>query len=106
MVDYGRFDNIDTSGSEDDWTDCDDGEADAETVVVEEEPPPPTISGRQQAEEVEIMIKNFVFCGMQGDADAYVEFLTLLPRLDVAWRAAWRAHPSPIPARHARTQSV
>ena len=89
MVDYGRFDNIDTSGSEDDWTDCDDGEADAETV--EEEPPPPTISGRQHAEEVEIMIKNFVFCGMQGDADAYVEFLTLLPRLDVAWRAAWRA---------------
>ena len=37
------------------------------------------------------MIKNFVFCGMQGAADAYVEFLTLLPRLDVAWRAAWRA---------------
>ena len=85
MVDYGRFDNVDTSGSEDDWTDCDDGEADAETV--EEEP----LFGRQQAEEVEIMIKNFVFCGMQGDADAYVEFLTLLPRLDVAWRAAWRA---------------
>ena len=85
MVDYGRFDNIDTSGSEDDWTDCDDGEADAETV--EEEP----LFGREQAEEVEILIKNFVFCGMQGAADDYVEFLTLLPRLDVAWRAAWRA---------------
>ena len=87
MVDYARFDNIDTSGSDDD---------EESRGTVEDEAPPvedeaPREAPMTQEEEVEVMIRNLVWCGMGGDAESYVEFLTVLPKLGDAWLAAWRA---------------
>ncbi len=87
MVDYSRFDNIDCSSSDD--------ESDAAQTAP---PPPPSVQEEAvqeeeltQEQEVERVIKNFVVCSVEGDIEYIRHTLSMIPRFDEDWQAAWRA---------------